>query len=490
MEMHKLEILLDKYKNIINSSYLKYNFIIEFHNIFDGIYKLDMTLKEKKSKNIKYPLKTYAIQGVCKQIKKPYFLTSNILYFLISDEFNSDIELLLIRKMDNESSIFNGLIINMDRYEIVCYPPKTKLISKNCNIKKFNMDEILYEYNIYKLYDGINISLYYYNKKWNISGFNKININNMCYDNSNSKLINKFNNIILKYIILGKIDLEYTKNIKENVSRINDMLEDEYNLHKYLKEKNIIIDDVLNNFYNVLNKKYTYNFVLINRNYNLCSNKDKIKFINKVNDKENIYSDELFNEIKLKEIRDLDRNDIINGVILISKNNNEDRVIFYNNYYNLNKYLYSHIKKNVFDINMIILKNILIHKINKNIFNEIFNKYKNVYNIIIKKMDNLVDYLYEYIIKYNFPNLDILKNEKMEEERIKDNFIELIIKFIKKNKYLNDIFFINVNEKNETELIIFKETYYHNKVLYKSMLKDYLYNKEIINDLYLYIFNK
>jgi hypothetical protein len=139
---------------------------------------------------------------------------------------------------------------------------------------------------------------------------------------------------------------------------------------------------------------------------------------------------------------------------------------------------------------MIILKNILIHKINKNIFNEIFNKYKNVYNIIIKKMDNLVDYLYEYIIKYNFPNLDILKNEKMEEERIKDNFIELIIKFIKKNKYLNDIFFINVNEKNETELIIFKETYYHNKVLYKSMLKDYLYNKEIINDLYLYIFNK
>ena len=303
-------------------------------------------------------------------------------------------------------------------------------------------------------------------------------------------MINKFNNIILKYIILGKIDLEYTKNIKENVSRINDMLEDEYNLHKYLKEKNIIIDDVLNNFYNVLNKKYTYNFVLINRNYNLCSNKDKIKFINKVNDKENIYSDELFNEIKLKEIRDLDRNDIINGVILISKNNNEDRVIFYNNYYNLNKYLYSHIKKNVFDINMIILKNILIHKINKNIFNEIFNKYKNVYNIIIKKMDNLVDYLYEYIIKYNFPNLDILKNEKMEEERIKDNFIELIIKFIKKNKYLNDIFFINVNEKNETELIIFKETYYHNKVLYKSMLKDYLYNKEIINDLYLYIFNK
>ena len=51
--MNKLMNLLDKYKNIINSSYLKYNFIIEFHNIFEGIYKLDMVLKEKKSKKKK-----------------------------------------------------------------------------------------------------------------------------------------------------------------------------------------------------------------------------------------------------------------------------------------------------------------------------------------------------------------------------------------------------------------------------------------------------
>ena len=113
MEYLKLEKLLEKYKNLNNSSYLKYNFLIDFHNTFEGNYKLEFTLKEKKSKNLKYILKNYV--PVNKSAKKPYFLTSNILYFLISEEFSSDIELLLINKTENLSSIFNGLIINLDK---------------------------------------------------------------------------------------------------------------------------------------------------------------------------------------------------------------------------------------------------------------------------------------------------------------------------------------------------------------------------------------
>ena len=140
---------------------------------------------------------------------------------------------------------------------------------------------------------------------------------------------------------------------------------------------------------------------------------------------------------------------------------------------------------------MIILKNVVIHKINKNIFNEVFvsYKYKNIYNNIIKKLDYLIDYLYDYIIKYNFPKLDILKNDNEGDEKniIKENFIKIIIKFLKNNKYLNNILFIN--NENELDIDNFKEKYYFNKNIYKSMIKDYIFNKEIINDLYLYIFN-
>ena len=56
MEYNKLEKLLEKYKNLVKSSYLKYNFVIDFHNTFDGIFKLDFTLKEKRAKNTKYSL--------------------------------------------------------------------------------------------------------------------------------------------------------------------------------------------------------------------------------------------------------------------------------------------------------------------------------------------------------------------------------------------------------------------------------------------------
>ena len=488
MEYNKLGKLLEKYKNIINSSYLKYNFLIDFHNTFEGNFKLDFTLKEKKSKSQKYALKNYI--PISKNAKKPYFLTSNILYFLISEEFTSDIELLLIKKTDNQSSIFNGLIINLDRYEVICNPIKNKLISKNCNIRKFNDDEIMYEYDVYKYYDGINVSLYYYNKIWNISGFNKININNISYDKTNIKLIDKFNDLMLKYIIMEKIKIDIEPYIKDkeqyNIikkkydSPIDDL--DSKELTEFKDE--LKVDCILHKFYGNLDKRYTYNFILINKNYNLCSKKDKLKFVNKINDKDTLYKDECFNNILAKK---LDNLKIIQkyGLVLISKNNNEDRIIYYNNYYNLNKLLYVHIKKNVFDINMIILKNIILYKINKNSLSEIFSKYIYLYNHIMKKIDFLVDYLYDYVSKSNFPNIDVLGTDT-QSNKLKPHLIENVIKFIKKNKYLNEILFINTT--NEIEVNNFKDVYFNSKDLYKSMIKDYILHKDLINDIYLYIF--
>jgi hypothetical protein len=493
MEYNKLEKLLEKYKNIINSSYLKYNFMIDFHNIFDGNFKLDFTLKEKKIKNQKYILKDYI--PINSNSKKPYFLTSNILYFLISEEFTSDIELLLIKKIDNQSSVFNGLIINLDRYEIICNPIKSKLISKNCNIRKFNDDEIMYEYDIYKYYDGINISLYYYNKSWNITGFNKININNISYDKTNSRLVDKFNDIILKYIIMNKIEMDIVSNIKNkdnynNIMKKYDRVIDDIDNNELTEIKNeLMVENILNKFYNNLDKRYTYNFVLINKNYNLCSKKDKIKYINKSNGKEMFYKDNMLNKIMAKRLDNLKTTQKY-GIVLISRNNNEDRIVYYNNYYTINKLLYVHIKKNIFDINMIILKNIIIYKISKNILSEVFNKYIYLYNQIMRKVDILVDYLYDYISRLNFPNIDLFVDDDDNDEntvyKLKPNLIENIIKFIKKNKYLNDILFIDTT--NEIDINNFKNIYFNSKELYKSMIKDYILHKDLINELYLYIF--
>ena len=473
MEYNKLEKLLEKYKNIINSSYLKYNFLIDFHNTFEGSFKLDFTLKEKKSKNQKYALKNYI--PISKNAKKPYFLTSNILYFLISEEFTSDIELLLIKKTDNQSSIFNGLIINLDRYGVICTPIRNKLISKNCNIRKFNDDEIMYEYDVYKYYDGINVSLYYYNKIWNISGFNKININNISYDKTNIKLIDKFNDLMFKYIIMEKIKIDiepYIKNKEQyNIikKKYDSLIEDLDGKELTEFKDGLKVECILHKFYGNLDKRYTYNFILINKNYNLCSKKDKLKFINKINDKDTFYKDECFNNILAKKLDNLKTIQKY-GLVLISKNNNEDRIIYYNNYYNLNKLLYVHIKKNIFDINMIILKNIVLYKINKNALSEIFSKYI---------------YLYNHIMKSNFPNIDVFGTDT-QSNKLKPHLIESVIKFIKKNKYLNEILFINTT--NEIEVNNFKDVFFNSKDLYKSMIKDYILHKDLINDIYLYIF--
>jgi hypothetical protein len=483
--------LLEKYKNSINSSYLKYNFLIEFHSIFKGNFKLSITIKEKKTKNIKYPIKEY--KSPSKQIKKPYFLVSNIFYFLINDEFTSDIELLLIKKIDNESSIFNNLIINMDNYEIVCNCFKTRLISKMSNLKKYEEDEILYEYDIYKLYDGINISLYYYNKQWNIAGFDKIDISKISSGSSNLSIMDKFNEIMFKYIMSNQIDI----NISTVVKNFKELLNNE-EYKRYIENYDTKLrgnefteyfneSDIMKYFYNNLDKKYTYNFVLINKNYNLCSKKDKIKFMNKIHKSsfDIIYIDNMFQDIYVKKINNL-KNNQKNGLIFISKNNNEDRIIFYNNYYNLNKLLYSHIKKNIFDINMIILKNIILYKINKELFMEIFNKYTHIYNNINKKINILVDYLYEYIIKINIKIY--MENEFEHNVFINENFINIILNFIKKNKDLSSIFFLEDNPSHNV-IINFKENYYYNKELYKKLLKDRILDIDIINDLYLYIFN-
>ena len=302
----------------------------------------------------------------------------------------------------------------------------------------------------------------------------------------------KFNDLIrLTQVEKIKIDIDpYIKDkehyniIKKKYDLQIDALDDLDSKELADFKDELKMDCILHKFYGNLDKRYTYNFILINKNYNLCSKKDKLKFVNKINDKDIIYNDEYFNNILAKKMDNLK---IIQkyGLVLISKNNNEDRIIYYNNYYNLNKLLYVHIKKNIFDINMIILKNIVLYKINKNALSEIFSKYIYLYNHIMKKVDFLVDYLYDYISKINFPNIDVFGTDT-QSNNLKTHLVETVINFIKKNKYLNEILFINTI--NEIEVNNFKDVYFNSKELYKSIIKDYILHKDLINEMYLYIF--
>ena len=103
----------------------------------------------------------------------------------------------------------------------------------------------------------------------------------------------------------------------------------------------------------------------------------------------------------------------------------------------------------------------------------------------INKFNILIDYLYDYISKSNFPNIDVFGTDT-QSNKLKPHLIESVIKFIKKNKYLNEILFINTT--NEIEVNNFKDVFFNSKDLYKSMIKDYILHKDLINDIYLYIF--
>tara|TARA_Y100000389_G_C17426986_1_gene500152 strand:+ start:284 stop:1546 length:1263 start_codon:yes stop_codon:yes gene_type:complete len=415
-EVQILNNILLKYKKITrNTSYVKYNFIIELVNNNLCKLKTVFNLQDKTPNQTKIPLMILN--------QKKTFDVNNI-YFLINDEFKTDINLLLIYQTENISTIYNGIIIDMNDYTIICMPDKNNIYSRFNTFKKYNDDDILYEYDIYKLYDGDIVNLYYNNKlkTWNLSNKNEINIDNKIMDKLNDETFISF-------------------------------------FYKMLNEYKLDINN--------LNKTNTYLFYLINKNYNLSNQKNKLKFI-QYNNFYNDNTDDKLNQIKIKQLYSIYAKSKY-GLILKSKNNLENRLIFFDYYQKIKKIIYTPISTHStvnLDLKYITIRAILRYKISKN---DIFNTYPfliKYYKYILTEIDNIIE-----LFLQEFPDFSNV-NKKYKY------FIIKINNDIKNNKNVNDIFYNNyITLKNNIDLNI-----------YKLILRDFVTQHRYITDLYNILF--
>ena len=410
--------IIDKYKKVhVVCSKVKYNFIIDLLNTFDNI-DFSMTIKEKTFINNNNVPEIKLNKKNCK------FNISNIL-FLKENEFNSDINLLMIYISLNIDTIFNGIIIDTNNFNILCMPLKKPLNTKFSILKNYTDNDITKEYKIYKLYDGSLLNLYYDGKEWCLS-----DINNITYNNKNIDIID--NNLNFSEYLIGT-----------------------------LKNNNIN----LNNLY----KGYTYVIYIMYKNYNLSYGKNKIKFVKFIDNVKHNYGD--LNENNISELNKLHELQIKQkcsmhakskyGLLLINKtNNNDNKLIEFSYYKKINKILHMPIKEYNGDINIkyIALRAIIKYKIPKN---EIINNFTfllRYYNYIHNEIDKIVS---NYInIIYEFTPIDT-------PYKILINKID---RDIKNDKKINDLFYNSNIIQSDTNNL-------------KSILKDYIMQTKYINDI-------
>ena len=415
-----LNNLLIKYQKISkNTSYVKYNFIIELiNNNNDNTLNIEFNLQDKLLNQSKVPLML---------IKKKNIFDINSLFFLINDTFKNDINQLLIYKTSNISTIYNGLIVNMNDYTINCNSDKSYIYSRFSTFKKYDDDDILFEYDIYKLYDGNIVNFYfdYTQNIWILSNNKEINLND--------KIIDKLNN-------------------ETFLSFFN----------KMINEYKINIDN--------LNKNNTYIFYLINKNFNLSNKKDKLKFITHKsnNNSNNLHLIDQLNEIKIKQLYSIHAKSTY-GLLLRSKNNLENRLIFFEYYQKIKKIVYTPINcKSITncDLKYITVRAILKYKISKN---DIFNTYQfliKYYKYIMTEIDKIIQ-----LFLIEFPNFNNV------EPKYK-YFIIKINNDIKNNKTINDIFYnIFITQKHEID-----------ENIYQLTLRDFITQQKYINEIYNILF--
>lgn len=424
-EKQILEILLNKYKKISynsnNTSFVKYNFIIDLINNSSVDLIINYTTKNKNENQNKIPL-------LIMDKKKKFNINS--IYFLTKEEFKNDINLLIIYQNNNVSTIYNGIIINMNNYNILCYTEKNYIYLKFNTFKKYENEDILFEYNIYKLYDGEIVNLYY-NKKWTLSNKTEINLEN--------KLIDKFNNETIESFF-----------------------------YKMLDEKKIDL--------NCLDKSNTYVFYLINKNYNLSNQKNKLKYISTENFYNNVSNESTnLTDIKIKQLYSIFGKSKY-GLILRSKNDLDHRIVFFDYYQKIKKIVYTLPMNNdnisCLDLKYITLRAIIKYKITKN---DVFNIYPfliKYYKYILTEIETIID-----LFLKEFPNFDTVTNDTNNFSKYKF-FIKKLNNDIKNKKNVNEIFYNNfINMKNDNDINI-----------YKLILRDFITQYKYINDIFNIIF--
>jgi hypothetical protein len=391
----------------------------------------------------------------------------------------------------------NGLIAEYNKsnnkYKLLVIP------TQMFNSQKLIKSEIkeyynLNAYQLYKVYDGTILNLYYYNNEWKIStnkayDANNLNfVNNKTYKNILDELldlypnfsynnldINKCYTICIKYTsyhpfienihfnnnkitFLQSVDMKvFNEKGKLNINEEEDIglpISYKYDLNNF-KDINIIYSYLSNEIGRYKKEKHLSNyepiFGIILRSNNFSNTKD--------------YSNILLESNLMSKIRNLIYNHTftkkLNFYNVLDKSNN---MIIDKNYYNM--------------LNLISLK-IFLTKKDLNLFILLFPDYKPV----IKMYDYLLKYMTRYLIKnYNILTSNINNMDKILKNNLTLDCVELQselpINFNKLNKLMMIIY---VDLKNKKLNINVNENYdilydYLNNLIYLDYYYSFFYD--------------
>ena len=549
----------DEYKNL--NSFIKEDLNMYIHLTFSDLYPKQLYLHTlerlidiidgyKNADN-----KTDYIQTLQNEFSKDERLKDNFYYYLslytYKDEYNYF--LTLENPFDNFIYIDNTNDIEttyyykkslLNNYTFINFYYYSNLSTEN---KNYNDD---YFYNFYKKYNDNIFIPYYINDYYlcnndehtdNINFRRLFNIIINQYEhiqdiNSKEEFINNINNKN-KYELIDYIDefypappykydiINYLNNVSEEVNEEDKFKYNEYTerygfkfkekieeYYNYIYNNNIIdyynnldTEEKKQNYLNTLTleqqniiKYYFYlkntsnNINIINLlNYNIEDNYTNI--INEINDKKNfeIYiSNELSTNYKQLDLIKLYSYDV--------KNLNENKILYYNQYYPyyiINTIL-NNLPSNEENKNKLIeLCNILLDNNINNIYTELYNKVwsednqQNQYDIFI--------YCYRLMLfKYHLSSEHFTKimNFILDENYINDVLNDQIEETLKIIKSSNNFYFNNIIEYNYLfyDIIIDKfienyENYILFNYVYKYLQNQYNYNNNYYSSLYLYL---
>ena len=446
-------------------------------------------IQEKKDKSFNY-IRSYVYKNYIKTvIENDINLESQRIMF-IANRFKSNFE-------NPISFECNGLIIeynkSLNNYKFLVIP-----------IQLFNSQKLIkseienhynnHNYNLYKVYDGTIINLYYYNNEWKIS-------TNKAYDANNLLFISNktYKDVLLEILnyypdfSFDKLDINKCYTICMKYHEFHPFIE---NLH-YNNNKLVFLQSIDMNLFNNFQK------LEINENDNIGLPISQKYDINNFHSLNAIYYS-LNNEIlRFKKEKHLANYEPIFGIILRSNNFSKTknysniliestlmtkiRNLVYNhsftkklNFYDvLDKHNNMIIDKNYYSmLNLISLKIFLVKK-DLNLFTLLFPEYKHHMKIY--------DYLFKYMVKYLIKNIHIFDININNIDRLLKNTLEL------ETIILPSEIGINYNKLNKLLMILYIDM--KNKKLNINVseqfdiIYDYLINIHYIDYYYSYFHN-
>lgn len=370
----------------------------------------------------------------------------------------------LITEYNKKTEVYKTLVIPVELFN------SKRLIKSEIN-KYYNMDK----YNIYKVYDGTIINLYYYKNQWRLSTNKTYDANNLIMVN-NKTYLDVFNELIEMYpnFDINKIDKNKCYTLCMKYDKFHTFIENQYNTNTLDGKGNKIIfmQSIDMEKFNIKNK------LEINENEDIglpISEKYDLSNINNINQ---IYNS-LEYEISRFKLEKSKQNYVPNfGIILRTKtfDTTKDysniliesnlmskiRNILYNHAFTKNLYFKNvlsnkeeKINKKYYNMEKLIMLKIFLTKKDWNLYILLFSQHKEQ----LKEYEIFFKYLTKYIIEnYNIFNINNTKIDKIFKDELdldtkklktqlninynKINKLSFLISTELKNKKIN----LNVNE--------------------------------------------